>query len=181
LLARILLISVDKNAFIDQLNQSELPTIVDFWAPWCIPCRRTKPVLEKLGHEYRGRVRFEAINADEHKDLLNELGIMGIPTLLILDGNQQMSRITGARSADNYRRLFETLATGQEPAKMTPSMLDRFMRLGAGATLALFAWNFSIWWLLPIGLVVMFTGVYDCCPIWQAITARLKRSKENNY
>jgi len=167
---------MDKITFIEQLRGSELPTIVDFWAPWCIPCRRTTPVLEKLAQEYQGRVRFEAINVDEHKDLMKELGIMGVPTLLIKDGEQQLSRITGARSADNYRRLFESLASGQAPVKMTPSKLDRFMRLGAGATLALFAWNFSIWWLLPIGLVVMFTGVYDRCPIWQAISARMKRS-----
>jgi thioredoxin 1 len=56
--------TMNKYKLLEQLRQSEHPTVVDFWAPWCVPCRRIKPVLDQLAQEYDGRVNFQAINAD---------------------------------------------------------------------------------------------------------------------
>ena len=167
---------MNKDELIKELRQSDLPTVIDFWAPWCAPCRLTKPILEELSKSYAGKVVFRVINADEHPTLLKELKIYGIPTLLIMDTDKNMRTITGVQSPQNYRRLFEALAIGEELAAGSISNADRLLRLGAGAALAFIAWINTAWWLLPIGLLVMFLGIYDRCPIWQAISARLKRS-----
>jgi thioredoxin 1 len=167
---------MNKETLFQALKQSEQPTIVDFWAPWCVPCQRTKPILEKLGEEFSGRVNFLAINADEHPDLMRELKILGIPTLLIVDHKKEISRITGAHPPENYQRLFQSLAAGDGAVSIPLSNRDRLMRLGLGAVLVMIAWMYATWWLLPVGLLVMFLGIYDRCPIWQAITARFKRT-----
>jgi thioredoxin 1 len=167
---------MNKEEFFNQLRASKLPTVVDFWAPWCVPCRRTKPILDQLGDEFSGRVDFQAINADEHPELMRELKILSIPTLLVVDDNKEMSRIMGAQSPENYKQLFSSLAAGEGAHTLPVSNRDRFFRLGAGGALTIVAWMYAEWWLLPIGLLVMFWGIYDRCPIWQAITARLKKS-----
>ena len=167
---------MNKEEFFNQLRESKLPTVVDFWAPWCVPCRRTKPILDQLGDEFSGRVDFQAINADEHPELMRELKILSIPTLLVVDDKKEMSRIMGAQSPENYQRLFSSLAAGEGTQALPISNRDRFFRLGAGGALAIIAWMYAEWWLLPIGLLVMFWGIYDRCPIWQAITARFKKS-----
>ena len=163
------------NEFIQELHQAELPTVIDFWAPWCMPCKITKPILDQLGVEYAGRVNFRTINADENPELIRELKILGIPTLLIIDSNKEINRMVGAQPPRRYRQLFQTLASGEDPVSNSMTTLERFFRFGAGAILAVIAWTNANWWLLPIGLVVMFLGVYDRCPVWQAISSRLKR------
>ncbi len=165
---------MNKDEFFQQLRQSELPTVIDFWAPWCAPCRRTKPILDQLGQEYAGRVNFLALNADEQPELMRELKILSIPTLLIVDTNKQINRMMGAQPPDHYRQLFESLASGVGIASVPISNRDRFFRLGMGAILVIMAWMYANWWLLPIGLIVMFWGIYDRCPIWQALSARFK-------
>ena len=167
---------MNKEEFFTQLRESKHPTIVDFWAPWCVPCQRTKPILDQLGDDFAGQVDFRAINADEHPKLMRELKILSIPTLLIVDDKKEISRIMGAQSPENYHRLFASLAAGEGANTLPISNRDRFIRLGAGTALAIIAWMYAQWWLLPIGLLVMFWGIYDRCPIWQAITARFKKS-----
>jgi thioredoxin len=166
---------MNKDELIQQLREAEKPTVVDFWAPWCVPCRRIKPILDQLGQEYADRVNFQAINADEHPQLMREMRILSIPTLLIVDKNKEISRMMGAQPPKSYRILFESLASGDGSVKIPISNRDRFLRLGIGAALATIAWMYANWWLLPIGLIVMFWGIYDRCPIWQAISARFKR------
>ena len=167
---------MNKEELFQQLRESELPTVIDFWAPWCVPCRRTKPILDQLGQEFSGRVNFQAINADEHPALMRELKILSIPTLMIVDTKKEINRMIGAQPPDSYRQLFESLATGEGPVSIPISNRDRFFRLGIGAVLVILAWMYATWWLLPIGLLVMFWGIYDRCPIWQAIRARFKKS-----
>jgi thioredoxin 1 len=167
---------MDKEEFLRQLRHSNLPTVVDFWAPWCLPCRKTKPILDELGQEYSGQVDFQAINADEHPDLIRKMKILSIPTLLIVDNKKEVSRLMGAQPPDIYRSLFESLAKEGELRSIPISNRDRFLRLSIGAVLAVFAWMNALWWLLPVGLVVIFWGIHDRCPVWQTITARLKRT-----
>jgi len=160
----------------DNRFQSEQPLILDFWAPWCAPCRATKPVLEKLAGEYSGRVAFQELNADDEKTLLQELKIFSIPTLIVLQNGEVVKRIVGAQTPAYYRRLFETLSSGDLASMSGPSMVDRILRLGAGAVMAFLAYTNGIPWLLPVGLIIMFTGVYDRCPIWQAVSARFRKT-----
>ncbi len=164
---------MDKKRFLEKVAASPRPVVVDFWAPWCVPCRRTKPTLERLGREYAGKVDFWTINADDHPQLVRALGIFGIPTLLAFQGGREAARIIGAKSAAEYRDLFDALAAGRDISRARLAPLDRLLRLGAGGALTVVGVTTGTWWLIPLGLLVAFTGVYDRCPIWQAIMARL--------
>lgn len=162
--------------FLQELRALDQPSIIDFWAPWCMPCRVTKPVLEELAAEYAGRVNFQTVNADEHPDLVKGLNILGIPTLVIVDGAGEVNKITGAQSPGRYRQLFESLAQGETLLHPYVAPRDRLFRLGMGALLIALGWINATTWLMVFGALVMFWGVYDRCPLWRAITARLKRS-----
>jgi len=168
---------MNKKQLLEKVANSGKPTIVDFWAPWCGPCRMTKPILEKLAKEYKEGVNFWAINSDEDQQLIQELKVFGIPTVLLIQDGKIVGRFTGAQREDAYRQMFESLANGQ--TIQTPiSPFDRFLRLSIGTASVLFALQSSTWWLLALGLVILFTGVYDRCPIWKAITGYFKDRKK---
>jgi thioredoxin 1 len=139
----------------------------------------TKPILEKLAQEHKDTVDFWAINTDEHQQLMQELKIYGIPTILLIQDGEIAGRFTGAQGENAYRQMFESLASGQA-IQMPISPLDRFIRLGIGTAAVLFALQSSTWWLLALGLVILFTGVYDRCPIWKAITGYFKKLKKTS-
>jgi thioredoxin 1 len=170
---------MDQKQFLEKAKASGKPTVVDFWAPWCVPCRMTKPVLEKLAGEYRDQVDFMPINSDEHQELLQELKIYGIPTVLLIQDGKIAGRFTGAQREDAYRRMFESLASGGD-VQIPISPFDRFLRLGVGTATIIFALQSSTWWLLALGLLILFSGVYDRCPIWKAITGYFKKLKKTS-
>lgn len=72
-----------------------VPAMVDFWAPWCGPCRMVAPVVEALAREYDGRAVVAKINTDENQQLAGRLGIMGIPTLILFKDGQEVDRVVG--------------------------------------------------------------------------------------
>jgi len=166
---------MNKAQFLEKANTSGKPVVVDFWAPWCAPCRMTKPVLERLAGEYRDSVDFWPINSDQNQELLQELKIYGIPTVLLVQDGEIAGRFTGAQREDAYRRMFEALSKG-DSLQIPISPVDRFLRLGVGTAATLFALQSSTWWLLPLGLIILFTGVYDRCPIWKAVTGYFKKT-----
>lgn len=161
--------------FQQKINTSPLPLVVDLWAPWCAPCRMIRPVLEKLAEEYQERVEFVAVNADESQEVLQSLGVMGIPTVLAYAGGKEFARVTGARREVDYRQVFEALAQGKE-VKISMTPFDRALRLGAGVLLAGAGFFTHSWILLLAGGVVAFLGVYDRCPVWKALTSAFKRA-----
>ncbi|MEW6287715.1 MAG: thioredoxin [Chloroflexota bacterium] len=160
--------------FQQTVSSSGKPIVVDFWATWCAPCRVTKPILEKLAREYKDKVAFLPVNADESRELLEHFRIIGIPTVLTLRDGEVVGRVTGAQNEAGYRTMFEALAEGRE-VKVPMSAFDRMLRLGAGALLAMVGISTSNWLVTGIGGVVAFLGVYDRCPIWRALTGLLKR------
>jgi thioredoxin 2 len=96
---------------------SDLPVLVDFWAPWCAPCRIVSPRVEHLAEELRGRIKVVKINTDDNPALANRFGIRGIPTLMILDHGHEVSRVTGALDAGALRRWVD----GNLPAPAAPA------------------------------------------------------------
>ncbi|GIW10542.1 MAG: thioredoxin [Chloroflexi bacterium] len=90
------LIEVTDRTFENEVLQSELPVLVDFWAPWCGPCRMIAPAVEQLAVEYQGRVRFAKLNTDDSPETPGKLGIMGIPTLILFKGGVEAKRMVGA-------------------------------------------------------------------------------------
>jgi thioredoxin 2 len=85
------------------VEQSALPVLVDFWAPWCGPCRIVSPVVEQIATELPGRLKLVKINSDNAPNLSQRFGIRGIPTLILLDHGKEMARVTGALGAPALR------------------------------------------------------------------------------
>lgn len=75
--------------------QSSLPVLVDFWAPWCGPCRIISPIVEELGRQYAGKLRVAKVNTDENPQHAGQLGIMGIPTLIFFKNGREVDRVVG--------------------------------------------------------------------------------------
>lgn len=139
----------------------------------------TKPILEKLAGEYRDSVEFWPINSDENQALIQELKVYGIPTVVLIQNGEIAGRYTGAQREETYRQMFDSLAKG-DTLQIPIAPIDRFLRLGVGTAAALFALQTSTWWLLALGLLILFTGVYDRCPIWKAITGYFKNLKKTS-
>lgn len=165
---------MDATEFQQIASQAGKPVIVDFWAPWCAPCRATRPILEKLAAQYAGKVGFMQVNADDSPDLVRQFRVMGIPTLLVFQDGAVASRITGARSESDYATMFESLASGRQ-VKATIPIFDRALRLSAGLLLIAAGYSTGSWLAAGAGALVAFLGVYDRCPVWRALTGAFRR------
>jgi len=84
--------------FEEKVLRADKPVVVDFWAPWCAPCRAIAPILDKLATEYEGRLTIAKVNTDEEIQHASALGIQGIPTLIIFKNGQEVGRLVGSRS-----------------------------------------------------------------------------------
>ena len=163
--------------FFDRLKENPRPVVVDFWAPWCGPCRMIEPQLKQLGQEYDGQVDVWKVNADNNPEILKTLRIYGIPTIVIFNQGQEVARRTGAASRRELGNLFEAALSGERPTFSGLTIIDRVLRVAVGLALLLLAYtgNFEGVFLL-IGIlsgVAFFSAVYDRCPLWKSITAWL--------
>jgi thioredoxin len=170
--------------FFEKLRSSSNPVIVDFSAPWCGPCRAIEPAIEKLSQEFSGRVDVWKVDADHEPDLLRHLHIYGIPTLIAFHAGQEIGRHTGAASAPVLHSVFEAAISGNKPVRVNPAPVDRLLRLGIGLALvglAILSGLSPVRWLLAgIGGLIMFTGIYDRCPIYRMVSMQLKEIFRKN-
>lgn len=89
-------ISVNKNNFNQEVLNSDKPVLMDFWAPWCGPCRMVVPLVEEIAKE-RSDIKVVKINVDEEQELAMQFGVMNIPTLVVMKNGKIVNQVTGAR------------------------------------------------------------------------------------
>ncbi len=88
--------AVTDSSFQQEVLDSEVPVLVDFWAPWCGPCRMVAPVVEEISAQYEGQLKVVKVNTDENPNVASQYGIRSIPTLMIFKGGQKVDMVVGA-------------------------------------------------------------------------------------
>jgi thioredoxin 1 len=102
-------INVTDDAFEKAVLKSDVPVLVDFWAPWCGPCKMVEPILNKFASEYAGKLLVTRVNTDENSKWATEYGIQGIPTILFISGGKVLHRQVGAVPEIYLREIVDTM------------------------------------------------------------------------
>jgi len=108
-------IHVSDVEFEERVLRSKLPVIVDFWAPWCGPCRMIAPVLEGIADQYAGKLIVAKVNTDENPEWAIHYGVQGIPTLLFVEDGEVKNRLVGAAPAPIIKARVEALLEQAQP------------------------------------------------------------------
>ncbi len=87
---------VTDSTFAEEVLQSDIPVLVDFWAPWCGPCRMVSPVVDEIAQQYDGKVKVVKLNTDDNPNVASQYGIRSIPTLMIFKGGDRVDMVVGA-------------------------------------------------------------------------------------
>ncbi len=156
------------------IADTERPTIIDLWAPWCGPCKAMKPTFDSLSEEYGDRARVLAVNADESAEVLQSLHVFAIPTVVVFRGGTEIARRKGAQSETNLRGLFEAVVEGREIPVMSSRV--RFLRIAAAVAAALLSVRMDPAWPMQIVAAVLFgLAIHDRCPILKALKRTVLR------
>lgn len=103
------LLHIDEKDFEREVLESDVPTVADFYADWCGPCRIVGPTIEALSREYDGKVKFVKVNVDDNQPLAMKYDIGSIPTVMIFKNGEVIERVVGARPAQFYRQKINLL------------------------------------------------------------------------
>lgn len=106
-------VKVDDKSFKGTVLEAKTPFLVDFWAPWCAPCRNIAPIIDELSGEYAGRVGFGKVNVDENPKVATEYGVRSIPTMLIFKGGKPVTQIVGLRPKAELKKQLDSVLTGK--------------------------------------------------------------------
>src|SRR4051812_41441540 len=106
-------LELDDASFSDRIARSDRPVLVDFWAPWCPPCRALAPTIEALGEQYEGQAVVAKLDVDRSPETAAARGIASIPTVLVFRGGREVDRIVGLQPRGRYERALELAAATQ--------------------------------------------------------------------
>jgi len=98
----------DRN-FQEEVLKSTTPALVDFWAPWCMPCRMLAPTIEKLAEENKSKLKVCKLNTDENQNIAAQYGIQGIPTLIIFKEGKEVGRTVGVMSKEKLQEKLDPI------------------------------------------------------------------------
>jgi thioredoxin 1 len=98
---------VNDSQFESEVLKAEVPVLVDFWAPWCGPCRMVEPIVEELAEEYADKVKFLRMNTDDNMNTSAQYGIRAIPTLLVFKGGQPVGQVIGFRPKSDLKKVID--------------------------------------------------------------------------
>lgn len=107
-------IHVNDDAFEKSVLQSTVPVIVDFWAPWCGPCKMVAPILDKIAKDFDGKLLVAKVNTDENQEYAGRYGVQGIPTMLFIAGGKVLHRQVGAVPESVLRDTIDQLLSVSE-------------------------------------------------------------------
>lgn len=102
---KVLTLTVDN--FKSEVLDSAVPVLVDFWAPWCSPCRMIAPVVDEIAGDYEGKIKVGKVNVDENRQVAVEYGVMSIPTLIVFKGGAAADRVVGFKSKGDLKALLD--------------------------------------------------------------------------
>ncbi len=100
-------VEVNGNNFKQEVLESSIPVLVDFWASWCMPCRMLDPITEKLAEENQGKLKVCKLNTDENQNIAAQYGIQGIPTLIVFKEGKEVGRTVGVMSKEKLQEKLD--------------------------------------------------------------------------
>ena len=100
-------VDVTDDDFRQVVVKSTIPVLVDFWAPWCGPCKMVAPIVDELADEYEGKVAFAKVNVDENPRISSAYSIQSIPTLLLFKDGQPVNQIVGMRPKEEFKKALD--------------------------------------------------------------------------
>lgn len=103
------MIEIFKDNFEELVLKSEIPVVLDFWAPWCGPCKAIAPYFEEIAETYKGKALIAKVNIDVNNDISLKYGIRNIPTVIFLKNTKVVEKVVGAVSKDKYISILESL------------------------------------------------------------------------
>ena len=101
------IVHLSEGTFDAEVLQSSQPALVDFWAPWCGPCRAIAPVLEELAGEYKGKIKVAKVNVDDNKKLAGDHGVMSIPTMILFKNGKVVDKVIGLVPKERLKALLD--------------------------------------------------------------------------